>query len=85
MFEESILEIFLKASEKKDISVIEGVMGFYDGIDGVNEKGSTAHLSKLLKSPVILVLDSRGSARRDVYKRQALDRTLIAAPPLTKL
>jgi len=63
MFEESILEIFLKASEKKDISVIEGVMGFYDGIDGVNEKGSTAHLSKLLKSPVILVLDSRGSAR----------------------
>lgn len=43
--------------------VIEGVMGLYDGKDGVNEEGSTAHLSKLLKLPVLLVINAAKAAR----------------------
>ncbi len=42
----------------KDVSILEGVMGFYDGDD----KGCSAYsISKLLNIPTILLLDCRGS------------------------
>ncbi len=40
-----------------DFSVIEGVMGLYDGLGDELSTGSTAHLSKLLHAPVILIMD----------------------------
>ncbi|TFG55425.1 MAG: cobyrinate a,c-diamide synthase [Methanomassiliicoccus sp.] len=46
-----------------DMTVIEGVMGMYDGFDGRSEEGSTAHLAKVLQAPVLLVLDAKASAR----------------------
>lgn len=42
----------------KEYAILEGVMGFYDGMD----KGSSAYdVSKLLKVPTVLVLDASGS------------------------
>ena len=42
----------------KDISILEGVMGFYDGMD----KGSSAYdVTKLLNIPTLLILDASGS------------------------
>jgi len=58
-----VLELFSRAMVGKDIAVIEGVMGLYDGHSSVNEEGSTAELAKLLGAPVILVVDSRKGAR----------------------
>lgn len=43
--------------------VVEGVMGLYDGRDGLSEEGSSAHLAKVLGLPVLLVVDSSGLAR----------------------
>lgn len=63
MFPRAVPELFERASEGAGISVVEGVMGLYDGYDGRSEEGSTAHLSKMLKAPVILVLDASASAR----------------------
>lgn len=42
-----------------DISVIEGVMGFYDGLN-FSDKGSSYELSKITDTSVILVVNSRG-------------------------
>src|SRR5574342_810220 len=39
-------------------SIIEGVMGFYDGFSGDSDFSSTPPVAKILKTPVILVLDA---------------------------
>ncbi len=49
--------------QPSDISIVEGVMGLYDGAGAHDERGSAAHLSKILKLPVILVIDARAMAR----------------------
>lgn len=58
--EETVQELYLKNAHDADISVIEGVMGLYDGLGSERDKGSTAHLSKVLLAPVILVVDGAG-------------------------
>ena len=44
-----------------DFSLVEGVMGLFDGI-GSSTKGSTADLAKVLELPIILIVDARGKA-----------------------
>lgn len=57
MNEEQVKWMFNKYSDK-EISVCEGVMGFYDGMD----KGSSAYdVSKLLQIPTVLLLDGSSS------------------------
>ena len=63
MFPEAVMGLFQKSCVGSGVSVIEGVMGMYDGVDGRSEEGSSAHLSKVLDAPVILVTDASGSAR----------------------
>jgi cobyrinic acid a,c-diamide synthase len=60
---ETVKEIYVRGSFGADISIIEGVMGFYDGRDPKSNEGSTAHIAALLNSPVILVVDCGGTAR----------------------
>ncbi len=55
--------LFLEGARGKDISVIEGVMGMYDGLGGIKEEGSSYHLAKVTKTPVILVIDAHGMGR----------------------
>jgi len=57
MSEEGVINRFVKYSKGADIAIIEGVLGLYDSVDGVSEVGSTAQVAKLLKAPVILVLN----------------------------
>ena len=46
----------------KNISIIEGVMGLYDGVDNSLDNNSSAHLARFLGVPVILVLDGVGKS-----------------------
>ena len=61
MKEDAVREIYAHAAEKADIAVIEGVRGLYEGYDG--DLGSTAQMAKLLRVPVIFVVDARSITR----------------------
>ncbi|WP_243357919.1 cobyrinate a,c-diamide synthase [Fundidesulfovibrio terrae] len=56
-------EIFERYSAGADVAVVEGAMGLFDGASATNEKGSAAHMAKMLGIPVLLVLDASGMAR----------------------
>lgn len=62
MGKNQLLESFIENS-KSDISIIEGVMGFYDGFDGDSNFASTHHVAQLTKSSVILILDASKTSR----------------------
>lgn len=53
--------IFSETASGTDVTVIEGMMGLYDGLPG--GAGSTAHLAKILGLPVVLVLDAQAGAQ----------------------
>ena len=44
------------SNSKSNVSIIEGVMGFYDGFRGDSNHASTHHVASITKSPVILIL-----------------------------
>jgi len=62
MGKKGVLENFVKNS-KKDVSIIEGVMGYYDGFSGKSSFASTYDVASITKSNVILVLDASKAAR----------------------
>ncbi len=61
--EEQTRALFLRDGNEDELSVIEGVMGLYDGLAGTSEKASTYHLAKALKAPIVLVVNARGMGR----------------------
>lgn len=72
-------QIFLHENES-DISVIEGVMGLYDGLGGTTSKNSTYELAQTLQAPVILVIDAKGmgySILAEIKGFLSLDRKKI--------
>mgnify|MGYP003988108883 FL=1 len=63
MGENACRELFERSALNADVSVIEGVMGLYDGSIDSSGHGSSAHLAKILNTPVILVVNARGVAQ----------------------
>ncbi len=52
-----------RGSEGANLSIIEGVMGLFDGKRATTNEGSTAEISMITESPVLLVVDCSGMAR----------------------
>ncbi len=55
--------LFARTAADADLSIIEGMMGLFDGSSPVHEQGSTAELAKQLNAPVLLVIDGSAMAR----------------------
>lgn len=51
------------ASTDEELAVIEGVMGIYDGIGGIDIKGSCYDVARATATPIILVVDAYGCGR----------------------
>ena len=62
MGKNQLLQSFI-VNSNSDISLIEGVMGYYDGFGGDSNFASTHHVASLTKSPVVLVLDASKTSR----------------------
>jgi cobyrinic acid a,c-diamide synthase len=62
MAHEEIVGVFARHGSRADVSIIEGTKGLYDGVN-VDGCDSNAALAKLLGSPVVLVVDTRGMTR----------------------
>lgn len=60
--DEKVTYLFNKASEDAQIAVVEGVMGLYDGKGTDIDSCSSSYTSKLLKLPVILVINAKAMA-----------------------
>ena len=56
-------ETFHHASRDADLSIIEGMMGLFDGSSSTAETGSAAEMAKQLKAPILLVIDGSAMAR----------------------
>ncbi len=79
---ELIAPLARHGSAGAEVSVIEGVMGLFDGASGQGELASTAQVAKLLGAPVLLVLDAASMSRSVaaiVHGYRDFDRSLDLA------
>ncbi|MCX5523247.1 cobyrinate a,c-diamide synthase [Streptomyces bobili] len=60
---ELLAPLFQHGARGCDIAVVEGVMGLYDGAAGQGELASTAQVAKVLRAPVVLVVDASSQSR----------------------
>lgn len=58
--EKTVRQLFFEAAEDKEIAVIEGVMGLYDGLGGIEVKASSYDIACITKTPIVLVVDANG-------------------------
>jgi cobyrinic acid a,c-diamide synthase len=57
--EDELRDVFVKDAKKAEFSVIEGVMGYYDGM-GVGHEKSTHTVTMATQTPTILILNVKG-------------------------
>ena len=55
-----VSELYARYSSDADVSVVEGMMGMFDGYD--RDRGSSAEVAQLLGIPVVLVVDAKSAA-----------------------
>ena len=60
--ENIVKQLFVENSKDCDLSVVEGVMGFYDGLGMGDIEYSSNDLSNRTDTPVVLVVNAKGMA-----------------------
>lgn len=57
--EDTVRYLLSRRAACADVTVIEGVMGYYDGLGGVSERASSYDIARITGTPTILVADAR--------------------------
>ncbi|MCX7715568.1 MAG: cobyrinate a,c-diamide synthase [Clostridia bacterium] len=57
--ENTVKYLMADSFENADVAVVEGVMGFYDGVDKT-DKASSYDIARITDTPVILVVNAKG-------------------------
>lgn len=60
--ENTVRYLLAKNSAALDVSIIEGAMGYYDGMALTTTRSSTYELSKVIDSPTVLVVNAKGAS-----------------------
>lgn len=58
--EQHVATLFSRFSANKDVSVVEGVMGMFDGFHKM--QGSSAHIAQIIDAPVVLLVNAASTA-----------------------
>lgn len=58
--EEMTRYLFAREASLSDFSILEGVMGYYDGIAGISLQASAYDVARVTKTPVILIINAKG-------------------------
>ena len=59
---DAIGHILARDTKDAEVIVMEGVMGYYDGVGGTTTMASSYELSKVTKTPVVLIVDAKGAS-----------------------
>ena len=59
---ETVRYLLGEKAKDADITILEGVMGYYDGLGGQTERASTYEIAKVTETPVVLVVDGKGAS-----------------------
>ena len=59
---DAIGRILARDTKGAELIVMEGVMGYYDGVGGTTTMASSYELSKVTKTPVVLIVDAKGAS-----------------------
>lgn len=57
---EGVRNLLVKNAKNAEIAVLEGVMGYYDGLAGISTEGSAYDVADTTDTPAILVVDCKG-------------------------
>lgn len=57
--DEGVLQLFAQRLQPGGLAVIEGVMGYYDGVAGTSTQASSYDIARITETPVILVVDGK--------------------------
>lgn len=60
--EEKLRRLFYNNAGRADVSVVEGVMGYYDGLGANTDEASTYKVARALAAPVVLIVNARGQS-----------------------
>lgn len=58
--EDTTRYLFAQNAMDSDLSLMEGVMGYYDGLGGISLQASAYDLARVTQTPVVLVVNTKG-------------------------
>ena len=60
--EGQLRRLFCRHATDADLCLIEGVMGYYDGLGAAKDRASSYAVAKALDAPAVLIVDGRGQS-----------------------